>query len=55
MFIQDSVSRTMARSPFGLVNLAVDEPKGDPSSQREGTQLAETDLHVRPYGERHVR
>ncbi len=42
-------------SPFGLVYLAVDEPKGDPSPGRVGTQLAETDLHVRPYGERHVR
>ena len=45
----------MSRSPFGHVYLAVDEPKGDPSSGREGTQLAETDLHVRSYGERHVR
>jgi DNA replication protein DnaC len=45
----------MSRSPFGLVCLAADEPKGDPSSGREGTHLAETDLHVRSYGERHVR
>jgi hypothetical protein len=55
MFIQDSVSRIMSKSPFGHVYLAVDEPMGDPSSGREGTQLAETDLHVRSYGERHVR
>src|SRR5664279_4095070 len=55
MFIQDSESRIMSRSPFGYVYLAVDEPKGDPSSGRGGTQLAETDLHVRSYGERHLR
>src|SRR5215203_6902227 len=32
MFIQDSVSRIMSRSPFGHVYLAVDEPNGDPHS-----------------------
>ena len=32
----------------------MDEPKGDPNSGRGGTQLAETDLHVRSYGGRHV-
>jgi hypothetical protein len=31
MFIQNSVSRIMRRSPFGHVCLAVDEPKGDPA------------------------
>src|SRR5215213_2610477 len=30
-FIQDSESRIMSRSPFGFVDLAVDEPKGDPA------------------------
>ena len=53
MFIQDSESRTAA--PFGLVYLAVDEPKGDLRSGRERTQLAETDLHIRSYPERHMR
>jgi len=55
MFIQDSVSRIMSRAPFGLVYLAVDEPKGDPSLWRKRAQHAETDLHVRSYGERHMR
>jgi hypothetical protein len=36
MFIQDSVSRIMSRSPFGLIYLAVDEPKGDPHSGGRG-------------------
>ena len=36
MFIQDSESRIMSRSPFGLVYLAVDEPKGDPAPGEEG-------------------
>jgi hypothetical protein len=32
IFIQDSVSKIMSRSPFGHVYLAVDEPKGAPHS-----------------------
>jgi hypothetical protein len=36
MFIQDSVSRIMSRSPFGLIYLAADEPKGDPHSGGRG-------------------
>src|SRR3954452_4927781 len=53
MFIQDSVSRIMSRSPFGLIYLAVDEPKADRSLRRKGAQHAETDPHIRSYGERH--
>jgi hypothetical protein len=43
-FIQDSVSRIMSRT-----NRRVTPTRG-----RAGTQLAETDLHVRSYGERRV-
>ena len=35
--------------------MAVDNPKGDPSLEAKGSQRAETDLHVRSYGERHMR
>ncbi len=45
----------MSRSPFGLVYLAVDEPKGDPTQRRARTQLAGTDLHVSPYPYLHMR
>ena len=31
------------------------QPKGDPSLGAEGSQRAETDLHVRSHGERHMR
>jgi hypothetical protein len=31
------------------------QPKGDPSLGTAGAQRAETDLHVRSYGERHMR
>ena len=55
MFIQDSVSRIIEQVPFGYVCLAADEPKGDPHSDGQRTQRAETDLHVRSYGERHMR
>ncbi len=42
------------RSPFSLVYLAVDEPKGDLA--QDGNDLdTPTDLHVRSYAERHVR
>ena len=36
MFIQDSGSRIMSGSSFGLVYMAVDEPKGDPAQGEEG-------------------
>src|SRR5215217_6604174 len=55
MFIQDSVSRIMSRVTLRSVCLAVDKPKGDPLLRAKGSQRAETDLHVRPYGERHMR
>ena len=36
MFIQDSVSRIMSRFTLRSVYLAVDKPKGDLYSRREG-------------------
>ena len=55
MFIQDSVSRIMSRVTLRSVYLAVDKPKGDLLLKAGGSQRAETDLHVRSYGERHMR
>src|SRR5215218_2091215 len=48
--IQDHVRR----SPFGLVCLPADKPKGDQQSQRDRQRLAETQ-DVRPYTARDVR
>ncbi len=45
----------MSRSPFGLINVAVDEPKGDPAQQASRGRLARTDLHVSPYPDLQVR
>jgi hypothetical protein len=53
--LQDSVSADHEQVRFGLVCLAADEPKDDPLLGRKKTQRAETDLHVGPYGERHMR
>jgi hypothetical protein len=54
MFIQDSVSRIMRRSPFGWSAWRWTN-RGWSSLERKRTQHAEIDLHVRSYGERHVR
>src|SRR5205809_594171 len=43
------------RSPFGLVYLAVDEPKGDLAQGENNTDSPKTDLHVRSYPDLHVR
>jgi hypothetical protein len=40
---------------LGLVYLAVDEPKGDLAQGEKDDNSPRTDLHVRPYAERHVR
>jgi hypothetical protein len=55
MFIQDSVSRIMSRVALRVCLLGGGQPKGDPSLGAEESQRAETDLHVRSYGERHMR
>ena len=54
MFIQDSKSRIMSRSPFGSSTCRW-TTEGDPTQGEKQTQPAETDLHVRPYAERHMR
>lgn len=48
-------SRIMDRSPLGLGYIAVDVPDGDPAQGEQKTQLAEADLHIRSYAERHIR
>ena len=55
MFIQDSESRIISRSPFGLVYWRWTNRRVTPTQGRAGTQLAETDLHIRSYAPRHTR
>ncbi len=45
----------MSKPPFGIINFAVDEPEGGPTQGQYRQRLAETDLHVSPYPDLHVR